>query len=95
VALAQAISSGHWLEPLIPLMPTTLTSALLALAAGWIARRDVDRRKLARGLGCAAMLYILLALQLAVSLRRLLPLALPLSATAAIVGVQRSKRIRS
>jgi len=95
VALAQAISSGHWLEPVVPLMPTTVTSALLAIAALWTARRDLDRRKLALGLGLAALLYIFLGLQLAVSLRRLVPLGLPLSAAAAIVVVQRSKRIRS
>ncbi|MEB3105625.1 MAG: TIR domain-containing protein [Cyanobacteriota bacterium] len=95
VAMAQAISSGHWLQPLMPLMPTTATSALLAIAAWWTARRELDRRKLAVGLGLAAMLYILLGLQLAVSLRRLVPFALPLSAAAAIVGLRRSKRIRS
>jgi hypothetical protein len=94
-AMAQEISSGHWLEPLIPLMPTTVTSALLAIAAWWTARRDLDHRKLALALGLAAILYILLAMQLAVGLRRLLPLALPLSAAAAMVGVQRCKRIRS
>lgn len=95
VALAQAISSGHWLEPLVPLMPTTMSSALLAIAAWWAARRDLDRRKLALVLGLATVIYILLALQLAVSLRRLVPLALPLSAAAAMMGVQRSKGIRS
>jgi hypothetical protein len=95
VALAQAISSGHWLEPLVPLMSTTLTTALLAAAAWWTARSEQCRRKLAAGLCMAAVLYIFLALQLAVSLRRLVPLALPLSAAAAIVGVQRSQRIRS
>lgn len=94
-ALAQAISSGHWLEPVVPLMAATVTSVLLAITAWWAARRDLDRRKLSVGLGCAAMLYILLSLQLAVSLRKLLPLALPLSAAATMVGVQRSKRIRS
>jgi len=95
VALAQSISSGHWLEPLLPLMPTTVTSALLAIAAWWTARRVLDRRKLALALGLAAVLYILLVLQLVVSLRRLVPLALPLSAAAAMMGVQRSKGIRS
>ena len=94
VALAQAISSGHWLEPVVPLMPTTLTTALLAAAAWWTTRRELGRRKLLTWLGLAMIVYILLALQLAVSLRRLLPLALPLTAAAAIVGVQRSKKIQ-
>lgn len=94
VVLAQAISSGHWLEPVVPLMPTTLTTALLAAAAWWTTRRELGRRKLLTWLGLATFVYIVLALQLAVSLRRLLPLALPLSAAAAIVGVQRSKRIQ-
>ena len=94
VALAQAISSGHWLEPVVPLMPTTLTTALLAAAAWWTTRRELGRRKLLTWLGLAMIVYIFIALQLAVSLRRLLPLAVPLSAAAAIVGVQRSKRIQ-
>ena len=94
VALAQAISSGHWLEPVVPFMPTTLTTALLAAAAWWTTRRELGRRKLLTWLGLAMIIYIFLALQLAVSLRRLLPLALPLTAAAAIVGVQRSKRIQ-
>ena len=93
VALAQAISSGHWLEPVVPLMPTTLTTALLAAAAWWTTRRELGRRKLLTWLGLAIIVYIHIALQLAVSLRRLLPLAVPLSAAAAIVEVQRSKRI--
>ena len=50
--------------------------------------------KLLTWLGLAMVVYIFIALQLAVSLRRLLPLAVPLSAAAAIVGVQRSKRIQ-
>lgn len=92
--LAQAIRSGHWLEPVVPLLPTTFSTALVAAAAWWAARRTKGRRQLLLGLSLATVVYILLALQLAVSLRRLLPVALPLSAAAAIVGVQRSSRIR-
>jgi hypothetical protein len=93
VALAQAISSGHWLESVVPLMPITLSTLLLAAAAWWTSCRQLGQRKLLTWLGLALTVYILVALQLAVSLRRLLPLALPLTAAVAIVGVQRSKRI--
>lgn len=95
VVLAQSISSGHWLEPVVPLMPTTLSTVIAAAAAWWAARRELGRRKLLTWLGFAAILYVLIALQLAVSLRKLLPLALPLSAVAALVAVRRDKRIRS
>jgi hypothetical protein len=90
--LAQSINSGHWLEPLVPLMPNTFTAALLAAVGAWAARRDLGQRQLLVGLGLGAVLYILLALQLVVSKRLLLPLAIPLGATAAIVGLQRSSR---
>lgn len=92
--LAQSISAGHWLEPAVPLMPTTLSTAAVAALAWFAARRDQRSRLLLAGVGCGAILYTLLALQLAVSLRRLLPIALPLSAAAAIVGLQRSTRLR-
>lgn len=92
--LAQSIHSGHWLEPLLPLLPTTLSTGIVATAAWWAARHENRRRQLLVGFGLAASLYILLALQLAVSLQRLLPVALPLSAAAAIVGLQQSSRRR-
>ena len=65
-----------------------------SITAWWTTRRELGRRKLLTWLGLAMIVYIFIALQLAVSLRRLLPLAVPLSAAAAIVGVQRSKRIQ-
>jgi hypothetical protein len=74
-------------------MPTTLSTAAVAALAWFAARRDQRSRLLLAGVGCGAILYTLLALQLAVSLRRLLPIALPLSAAAAIVGLQRSTRL--
>ena len=92
--LAQSINSGHWLEPVVPLMPTTLSTVLLTAASSLAARRDPGRRQLKVWLGLGGFLYILVALQLVVSLRMLLPIALPLSAAAATVLSQLRIRIK-
>ena len=75
-------------------MPTTLITALLAAAAFWAAQRNLRRQQLLLGLVVGAIFYTVLALQLVVSLQRLLPIALPLSTAAAIVGLQRNRGFR-
>ena len=91
---AQSIRSGHWLLPVLPVMPTTLITALLAAAAFWAAQRNLRRQHLLLGLAVGAIFYTVLALQLVVSLQRLLPIALPLTTAAAIVGLQRNRGVR-
>jgi hypothetical protein len=91
--LAQSIASGHWLLPITPFM-NSLTAALIGLATwGWM-RPGRRRSNQALGLLVGGLLYVLLALQLAVSLQRLLPLALPMAVTAGIVGIRRARGLR-
>jgi len=92
--LAQSIRSGHWLTPILPLLPTTITTTLVAGTAWWASRQRFSRRRLLLGLGLASVVYVLMALQLAVGVGLLLPVALPLSAAAAIVGSLARRRIQ-
>ena len=52
------------------------------------------RRWLVLAAAAAAVVYSLLALQLLVSLQRLLPLALPLAAGAGMMAVRKFSRLR-
>lgn len=91
--LTQSIRSGHWLTPILPLLPTTITTTLVAATAWWASRQRMSRRRWLLGFGLNSVAYVLMALQLAVGVGLLLPIALPLSAAAAIVGCLTRRRI--
>lgn len=90
--LAQSISSGHWLVPVSPFMHT-LSTALGAGVGWWLGAVGGRRRRWAVGAGAAMLLvYGALAMQLAVSWQRLLPLALPLAAAGGVAMLRPIRR---
>lgn len=91
--LAQSIRSGHWLEPLLP-FGHSVSAAVLGLLGWWAGGLRLRRRWLVLAAAAAAVVYSLLALQLLVSLQRLLPLALPLVAGAGMMAVRKFSRLR-
>jgi hypothetical protein len=91
--LAQSIRSGHWLEPLLP-FGHSVSAAVMGLLGWWAGGLRLRRRWLLLAAAAAAVVYSLLALQLLVSLQRLLPLALPLVAGAGMMAVRKFNRLR-
>ena len=91
--LAQSIRSGHWLEPLLP-FGHSVSAAVLGLLGWWAGGLRLRRRWLVLAAAAVAVVYSLLALQLLVSLQRLLPLALPLAAGAGMMAVRKFSRLR-
>ncbi len=89
--LAQSLANTHWLMPATP-FNNTFSTIILALIAYMLTRAQALKTRRGILLASIPIVYTLLALQICLSFRKIVPVLLPVSAATLIVFIRRNKK---